>query len=227
MSFADKLLSREELDRLSKAIAEAEKKTSGEIKLMIVKNSSKFPDLFRTLVLIFIALILLLEWWFWPELLFRRFGGGLTRYGFGGSGGVFLSLAFLISLVLAAIFQNFDFVKRLLTRSSVLAQWVWLRAELEFHREGMGKTEGRTGILILLSLFEHRAVVLADKAINEKLDKDVWQNVVDSVVDGVKKGQLAENLELAIQQCGNHLAKHFPIKPGDTNELSNTVIVKE
>jgi putative membrane protein len=225
MSFADKLLSREELDRLSNAIAEAEKKTSGEIRLMIVKNSSKFPDLFRTLALIFFALILFLEWWFWPELIFNHFYGGFSRYG--GTGSVFLSLAFLLSLVFAAIFQRFDFVKRLLTRPSVLAQWVWLRAELEFHREGMGKTEDRTGILILLSLFERRAVVLADKGINEKLDKDTWQNVVDSVIDGIKKGQLADNLELAIKQCGNHLAKHFPIKPGDTNELSNTVIVKE
>lgn len=223
MSFADKLLSRDELDRLSLAIAEAEKKTSGEIKLMIVKNSSKFPDLFRTLTLIFLALILFLEYWYWPELIFG--GYGFTRYGRGGA--PFVVLAFLLSLGLAAIFQRFDFVKRALTRPSVLAQWVWLRAELEFHREGMGKTADRTGILILLSLFERRAVVLADKAINEKLEKDVWQEVVDSVVDGVKKGQLADNLELAIKQCGNLLTKHFPIKPGDTNELSNTVIVKE
>jgi putative membrane protein len=118
-------------------------------------------------------------------------------------------------------------VQRLVTRPSVLAQWVWLRAELEFHREGLGKTIDRTGILILLSVFERRAVVLADKGINEKLDKNVWQEVIDSVVDGVKKGQLADNLELAIKQCGNLLAKHFPIKPDDTNELSNTVIVKE
>lgn len=225
MSFADKLLSREELDRLSNAIAEAEKKTSGEIKLMIVKNSSKFPDLYRTLALIFFALLLFAEYIYWPEMIFSSYGFGFSRFGHGGS--PFIALAFLLSLGLAAIFQRFDFVKRILTRPSVLAQWVWLRAELEFHREGMGKTVDRTGILILLSLFERRAVVLADKGINEKLDKYTWQDVVDSVVEGVRKGQLADNLELAIKQCGNHLAKHFPIKPGDVNELSNTVIVKE
>jgi putative membrane protein len=221
MSFSEKLLTREELDRLANTIAEAEKKTSGEIKLMIVKRSSKLPDVFKVLMLFFATMLMILCW-YERENWFLYSGFFYTRY---------LSyigiVVLVVSAALAWIFARFEFVQRLVTRPSVLAQWVWLRAELEFHREGLGKTIDRTGILILLSVFERRAVVLADKGINEKLDKNVWQEVIDSVVDGVKKGQLADNLELAIKQCGNLLAKHFPIKPDDTNELSNTVIVKE
>jgi putative membrane protein len=221
MSFSEKLLTREELDRLANTIAEAEKKTSGEIKLMIVKRSSKLPDVFKVLMLFFATMLMILCW-YERENWFLYSGFFYTRY---------LSYIGVVVLVLSAmlawIFARFEFVQRLVTRPSVLAQWVWLRAELEFHREGLGKTVDRTGILILLSVFERRAVVLADKGINEKLDKNVWQEVINSVVDGVKKGQLADNLELAIKQCGNLLAKHFPIKPDDTNELSNTVIVKE
>jgi putative membrane protein len=221
MSFSEKLLTREELDRLADVIAEAEKKTSGEIKLMIVKRSSKLPDVFKVLMLFF-ATILMILCWYERENWFLYSGFFYTRY-LSYIGVVVL----VLSAVLAWIFARFEFVQRLVTRPSVLAQWVWLRAELEFHREGLGKTIDRTGILILLSVFERRAVVLADKGINEKLDKSVWQEVINSVVDGVKKGQLADNLELAIKQCGNLLTKHFPIKPDDTNELSNTVIVKE
>lgn len=221
MSFSEKLLTREELDRLANVIAEAEEKTSGEIKLMIVKRSSKLPDVFKVLMLFF-ATALMILCWYERENWFLYSGFFYTRY---------LSYIGVVVLVLSAmlawIFARFEFVQRLVTRPSVLAQWVWLRAELEFHREGLGKTIDRTGILILLSVFERRAVVLADKGINEKLDKSVWQEVINSVVDGVKKGQLADNLELAIKQCGNLLTKHFPIKADDTNELSNTVVVKE
>jgi putative membrane protein len=188
---------------------------------MIVKRSSKLPDVFKVLMLFFATMLMILCW-YERENWFLYSGFFYTRY---------LSYIGVVVLVLSAmlawIFARFEFVQRLVTRPSVLAQWVWLRAELEFHREGLGKTVDRTGILILLSVFERRAVVLADKGINEKLDKNVWQEVINSVVDGVKKGQLADNLELAIKQCGNLLAKHFPIKPDDTNELSNTVIVKE
>jgi putative membrane protein len=221
MSFADKLLTREELDRLAGAIAEAEKKTSGEIKLMIVKRSSQLPDVFKVLMLFF-ATALMILCWYERENWFLYNGFFYTRY----LSNIGLAVL-LLSAGLAAIFARFEFVQKLVTRPSVLAQWVWLRAELEFHREGLSHTVDRTGILILLSMFERRAVVLADKGINEKLEQNVWQEVIDSVIDGVKKDQLADNLELAIKQCGNLLAKHFPVKPDDVNELSNTVIVKE
>lgn len=217
MSFADKLLSREQLDRLSNVIAQAERKTSGEIRLMIVKRSSKLPEVFPMLTLLFATILMVFCWYEREALIFNYYKGYWVI-------GVLVLTA---SLVLAGIFSRFDFVQRLITRSDVLEQWVWLRAELEFHREGLSRTEDRTGILIMLSLFERRAVVLGDKGINEKIDKNTWSEVVGTIVDGVKRGQLAENLELAIQQCGNLLVKHFPIQPGDTNELANTVIVKE
>ena len=49
------------------------------------------------------------------------------------------------------------------------------RRAVELFRAGCElKTRGRTGILIYLSLGERRAEILADKAIADKVEPEVW-----------------------------------------------------
>lgn len=103
---------------------------------------------------------------------------------------------------------------------------VFSRAELEFHREGLDGTKAATGILIFLSLFEHEAVVLGDRAIAAKLDKAVWHEVVQKVLEGGRTRDWRGKLEEAIRMCGDLLTRHFPMQAGDRNELPNHVIVK-
>jgi len=49
---------------------------------------------------------------------------------------------------------------------------------------------------------------------------------VGLVLEGVRKNKLRANLEQALRRCGEILAKDFPSKPGDKNELPNHVLVK-
>lgn len=79
----------------------------------------------------------------------------------------------------------------------------------------------------MVSLMEHRAVVLADHGISEKLDATIWQEVVDLMIDGVKGGDLAGGMCAAIERCGALLAPHFPIAADDANELRDHLVVKE
>jgi putative membrane protein len=74
---------------------------------------------------------------------------------------------------------------------------------------------------------EHRAVVLADHSIAEKLDSAIWQEVVDLMIAGVKRGDLAAGMTQAIQRCGELLTPHFPIEGDDANELRDHLVVKE
>ena len=104
---------------------------------------------------------------------------------------------------------------------------VYLRAQTEFYEAKLHKTQGSTGILIFISLMEHGAVILADEAIAQKLPKDTWQHIIDEMISEVKKQNLATALKTAIQKCGDILSRHFPIKKGDVNELSNRLIVRE
>ena len=76
-------------------------------------------------------------------------------------------------------------------------------------------------------LREHRAVVLADQAIAEKVDGQVWQELVDLMIQGVKRGDFADGMTQAIQRCGDLLSPHFPVPEGDVNELRDHLVVKE
>jgi putative membrane protein len=79
----------------------------------------------------------------------------------------------------------------------------------------------------MVSLMEHRAVVLADKGISEKLDATIWQEVVDLMINGVKGGDLSGGMCAAIERCGELLTAEFPLAEDDANELHDHLIVKE
>ena len=66
--------------------------------------------------------------------------------------------------------------------------------------EEVFKTRDRTGILIFLALFEHRAVILADEGIHRAVPREEWQALVDELVAGIRAGRGVAAL------CGPFLA---------------------
>ena len=72
------------------------------------------------------------------------------------------------------------------------------------------KTRGRTGVLIYLSLEEHRAEIVADQAIAEKVEPEVWGEAMAVLVDEVKQGRVGEGLALAVEQVGAVLRRILP-----------------
>ena len=90
-----------------------------------------------------------------------------------------------------------------------------------FHQFRIRGTQGATGVLIYVSLYEHNVRVLGDEAISEKLKQQDWDDVCNLVVEGMKSKQPAEKLVEAIEICGQLLAEHFPIEEDDQNELPN------
>jgi len=95
----------------------------------------------------------------------------------------------------------------------------------EFYKLGMAETRDRTGILIYILLSRREFYILADSGINEKVEQNVWNNIRDEMVKEFKLGHYLDGVINTIEKVGNILGKYFPIKPDDTNELSNKVIV--
>jgi putative membrane protein len=120
---------------------------------------------------------------------------------------------------------KFSWVRRLLLNDRDSARLAANRAELEFHRAGIGRTENKTGILLFLALEDHEAVVLADHGISSKLPPETWSDVVSLMLNGIKKKDLASGLSSAVTRCGDILSKHFPVSSTDRNELSNHLII--
>ena len=52
-----------------------------------------------------------------------------------------------------------------------------------------------------------------------------WQGAMDRLVGEVGAGRLADGLIAAIESTGAVLARHFPPRAGDHNELSNDLIL--
>jgi uncharacterized membrane protein len=96
-------------------------------------------------------------------------------------------------------------------------------AESEFFKLGIGKTRDKTGILIFILLQDRQFYVLADKGINEKVPEKTWDNIKDEMQENFLEGRFCPGILNAIEKIGKTLAQHFPIKPDDTDEISNIV----
>ena len=97
-------------------------------------------------------------------------------------------------------------------------------AVTSFFRNGLYLTRDKTGVLIFISVFEHRVWVLADTGINEKVDKKVWEEIVQHIVKGIKEKRQGEAICEAITRVGEILKEHFPVRHDDKDELDNLII---
>jgi uncharacterized membrane protein len=99
-------------------------------------------------------------------------------------------------------------------------------AEKEFVRLRMNATRDRTGILLYIILREREFIVLADSGIHSIVGDKPWEQIKDMLIGYFKKGEYAQGIVKAVRTMGGILSPHFPIKPDDTNEISNRVIVR-
>jgi len=96
----------------------------------------------------------------------------------------------------------------------------------EFYHLGMDKTRDKTGILLLIILAERKFHILADTGINAKVEQQTWDELAGKLSGSFKNGNYLDGVTESVLRMGAILAKHFPIKADDTNELSNEVSVR-
>jgi putative membrane protein len=226
----NKFMNTDDQARVAKAVQEAEKRTTGEIVPMIVRRSTGVGHVGP---IIFLILLLVMSVSDFLLVRYESLVNELLYYFFGESVSfdiflvIFTVLFFFLTVWLSYYLARFEGLQRFLTSAADLEFQSHERAQLEFYWSKTNQTQDRTGILIFLSLMEHRCVVLADEAIAKKLPPETWQTVVDQVLAGVKKKRPADGLSQAIHTCGEILAKHFPGQSSGTNELSNLLIIKD
>jgi uncharacterized membrane protein len=103
---------------------------------------------------------------------------------------------------------------------------VRLLAEKEFLRLGVNNTKENTGILIFILLADREFYILADQGINSKVTQNMWDEISKNMGSDFSKGNFSAGLINCIESVGQILSKHFPVQPGDINELSNKVIIR-
>lgn len=86
------------------------------------------------------------------------------------------------------------------------------------------RTHGHTGVLLYLSMKEHRAEIVADLAIAEKVSADVWGEAMADMLAEIRKGCIAEGIAAGVRDVGKVLSEHFPRAEDDVNELPDRLI---
>ncbi len=206
---AEKFLTAGERLQIEARIAEAEKRTSGEIVVMVVPSSYHYPlasMIGSTLLAILLGIAVVL-----------RMGGESMWF--------FLEVFACSFILLHEVLKRTPFLKRLFVTASDMKEEVEEAAINSFYHKDINQTIDHTGILIYISLFERNVRVVADKGINVKVDRELWQEIVGIIISGIKGKGHAAAICAAADRCAEILAAHFPLKTGDRNELANEVII--
>ncbi len=209
MANAENFFTAAEQEWIQQAVLQAEAKTAGEIVPMIVTSSARYAEV-ELLGLVTGLFLGVIAEWFWSD----------------PWGSEYLNLWPMIGALLGFLIGKIPAVKRLATATSRQVEAVHTLALASFSEHGLHHTRGHTGILILVSLLEHRVEVLADRGINAKVERDTWQEIAGILTNGLKSGRAAEAFCKAIDRCGEILASHFPRAEDDMNELPNRLVIR-
>lgn len=211
---SDKFLSESDKEKIRAAVQAAEKMTSGEIVPMIVSVSHPYPLASMTGAAVF-ALPL--------SMVLTSFIGGRLWLGHQNIW-IFIAIFILLFILFHFLMERIPRLKRIFVSDKEMDAEVQEAAFAAFYREGLYRTRDETGILIFISVFERKVWVLADRGINAKVTKDHWQGVVRHIVEGIKQNRQADAICEAVGLASDVLKTHFPVKPDDTDELSNLIV---
>lgn len=224
MNRARDFFTAEEREKINQGVTEAEKTTAGEIVPVVATASGRY-DRPEDLGGFLLALLLLTAGW----LAFQGAApaDGDWAHGFRLTLRLRWVLLILIGgfIVGAALTSRVGWLRRLLATEREMRAEVERAAWEAFARLRVARTAGGTGMLLYLSLFERMVCVVGDEPIAQKLDQKAWDEVRDTLVVGIRGRRAAEALCQAIARCGELLSKHFPLQPGDVNELANELRV--
>jgi putative membrane protein len=219
-------LSEADHDRVTAAVSVAEAHTAGEIVTIVAGRSDGYADiaLAWAAIVAFTALTVL--------SVFPDFYLGLADDLLGHWAHEWTPRqVFVLALGVATakfigmlLLQLWAPLKFFLIPSHIATLRARARATAYFRTGAQGRTTGKTGVLIYLSLAEHHAEILADQAIAVKVGPEVWGEAMAAMLVELKAGRLADGMIAAVERVGTVLAAHFPRADDDVNELPDRLI---
>jgi putative membrane protein len=205
---AEHFFTKNEKERIKNAAREVELRTIGEIAVVVVDQSSHYRE---------------------SEMLGAIFSGSLislilSAAFFHASLWFYIPLSFLLFFPARLVFQRAPRLKEVFVGRKRKEFAVRQRAVKAFYENGLYKTRENTGVLFFISLLERKVWVLADKGIHEKIRQQALNRFADMVSKGIREGRACDALCEAIKEAGELLKMHYPVTPGDVDELANEVI---
>lgn len=219
-------LNSEQHKIVSDAVSAAELQTSGEIVTVLADRSDEYSDvaLLWAAAVAFTAMSLFAAL---PEPFLNLWDSMIGGWGHIWSTGELASMTIALGLIAFAItwaVQLWEPLKFALIPNPLKTARVHAQAIKHFKVGAERRTQGRTGVLIYLSMQEHRAEIFADDSIAEKVSAEVWGEAMGDMLAEIKAGRIAEGMAAGVRDVGFVLAQHFPRGEDDENELPDRLI---
>lgn len=201
------LLRPESLDRLEKAVGEAERQTGCEFVVVLAPASSRYDGRVWAMacalaVITFVLVHFVNSQWLNvatdPPLLL------LESLAVGG--------------IAALLFSRVGALKRLIVPAWRRAACVDTAAESTFTRENVGLTRDRNAVLLYVSVLEGEVRLMPDIGLVRKLH-EAKLGAIRAMLVNAKGGDSLDVLERALSALGTACAECFPRAADDVNEL--------
>jgi uncharacterized membrane protein len=80
-------------------------------------------------------------------------------------------------------------------------------------------TDRRNGVLIYLLLAERDIEIVADRGVSAQVDAREWEAICRQMEAALRRGEYGPAVVRGIEEASRLLARHFPPRPADRNEL--------
>lgn len=210
MKSSEEFFTPEERERIRAAVTQAERSTSGEIATMVVDASDSYREaeilgaVLLSGLLAVVAAVAIHHVTIWS----------------------YIPLVVLLYFPSWYLFRLVPRLKLPFAGRGRVAEAVRERAVRAFYEQGLYRTRQETGILVFISLLEHKVWILGDRGINERIDPRFWQDLTARLAQGLREGQACEALCTVVAVCGAELSRHFPRRADDLNELRDDILTE-
>lgn len=219
-------LNEDDHAKVSAAVAAAELTTSGEIVTVLADRSDGYTDV----ILFWAALVaftVMSVFAVFPDALLDTidwFGGGWTHEWTFGEVIAWLTGLGVTVFLLTWLLLSWNPLTFRILPGPVKTKRVHDRAIDLFKVGAERRTHGRTGVVIYLSMGEHRAEIVADEPIADIVPAEVWGEAMADMLVHIREGHIADGLAAGIRDVGQVLSEHFPRAEDDQNELPDRLI---
>lgn len=218
---ASEYFTKDQQTAVEASIAEAETKTSCEFVTVIASASGRY-DRGEDIAGIWLgSIFMVIAWVVWP---IQQSSEGTWE----ASSNVFHYAGWLAALLLgfiigAIVSSRVGKMRLLFTPRQEQVEEVESKAKQAFFDQRVHRTDGGTGVLVYISLFEQMVTILTDETVKQHLSDDEVSTHCTTISKSLAHSS-SEGLVSVLTKLGDHLAKPMPCASDDINELGNAII---
>ena len=223
MQRASRFFTDEQQAQIEQAVADAESKTSAEIVPAVATASGRY-DRAEDIIGLWTGLIMLVVVW----CVFPRASAEAGAWGFSWAN---VALPVLMAVVVlgfvtgAIAGTHIGWLRLLFTPRVQMRDEVSARARQVFFDNRLHRTEGATGLLVYISLYERMAAVIADEEVTDKLGQGPLDQLCAQLTTGMRTGDATEAVCAVLRDAGERLGEVLPRAEDDVNELPNALVL--